>query len=67
LLHPQTTTQTDCLASPCAGDSTEACGAGNRILVYEDDDFDVLTRPETADLVEEYMRLLCQSFYLPLV
>lgn len=41
----QRTFEAEC-AMPCAGNNRELCGAGNRLSVYEIEDFDVLGGPD---------------------
>lgn len=49
----------DCNAV-CAGDVTEICGGGNRILIYQDSAWVLLTDAEYAEQLQELQSLLQQ-------
>jgi hypothetical protein len=38
----------------CAGDATEICGGGNRILIYEDTTWTNPTRDDLANALDDY-------------
>lgn len=57
MTRSQTADTIECQSS-CAGKATEACGATNRILVYENKDWELLTRPEFVVQIEDYAALI---------
>ncbi|KAH7362816.1 peptidase S8/S53 domain-containing protein [Plectosphaerella cucumerina] len=49
---------------PCAGNQLEACGAGNRMLVYTDASWEDKSRLELADAMEVYYALVAELYAL---
>src|SRR3569833_2537298 len=43
---------------PCAGDPRQACGGGNRILVYENVDYSLQTRPDLGVTCQQFVEAL---------
>ncbi|KAK0122338.1 hypothetical protein ONS95_010579 [Cadophora gregata] len=54
-IHPASPEQCD---MPCSGDPSQLCGGGNRILVYQNNDWKILEKPDIATALEAYARKL---------
>ncbi|KAL7941527.1 hypothetical protein V8C42DRAFT_360761 [Trichoderma barbatum] len=57
--NPEESNQQDCV-QPCDGDPRQICGSGNRILRYEDEDWEDPTRTQLAEALQEYYEQLAE-------